>query len=457
MPLPESLLPWEPQGDDRWDRRKAAHLYRRAGFGPTIAEIDEGVDLGMEPLVSRLIGYPDGPSRLDDMLDLVRTELVDFDENLGTPQSFWLYRMIATDRPFAERLTLFWHGHFATANFKVQSPSLMYRQYETMRDRGRGRFDDLLLAIAQDPAMILWLDNNTNRRRAPNENFARELLELFTMGPGAYTEADIQAAARAFTGWHTENGQFIRRDGDHDPGDKTFLGQTGPWDGTDIIRIVAERRETARFLAGKLLRHFVMEQPPEEAIAGLAEVYLGEDHRLRAMLDVLFRSRLFYRPAAYRALVRDPVHLVVGTVRLLDANSNREMALPAMAQMGQELFNPPNVKGWEGGEAWINSVTLLARSNFVNDLLMRSPVRVPGRDHLLLQALKEKGLREPEAVVGFLADAVIQADLEPGQRTILLDYYANELRKLDDGGESWDFKLRRLAYMIMTLPAYQLS
>jgi len=459
MPLPDLLQPWAPADGEPWDSRRAAHLLRRAAFGPSLPDLDRALAAGMPATVDALLHGSGQPNRLDELLDLVRIELVRFDENLEIAQAFWLYRMIASDRPAEEKLTLFWHGHFATANYKVKSPTLMTRQMDTLRRLAFGRFDDLLLAVAQDPAMLLWLDNRDNRKAAPNENFARELLELFTLGPGAYSEADVQAAARAFTGWHLEGDQYLFRPEEHDDEPKTFLGQTGPWNGEDILRLAAAHPAAARFLATRLLRFYLMDQPPEEAIVALAQVYTESDHRLDAMLDALFRSRLFYRPDAYRALVRSPVELVVGTIHLLDANTNRDLTLPALPKLGQELFNPPDVRGWEGGETWLNAVTLLERANFLNDLLMRAPVRVSGRDHFLLQRLKDKKLREPLDVIDFLLDAIVQGDVDPEQRRVLVFYYANELAKLanPDNREAWDFKLRRVAYMIMTLPAYQLS
>jgi hypothetical protein len=459
MPPADLLQPWVPSAAEPWDVRRAAHLYRRATFGHSLPELDQALTAGMPATVDTLLRGSGQPNRLDELLELVRTELVRFDENLEIAQAFWLYRMIASDRPAEEKLTLFWHGHFATANYKVKSPTLMTRQMDTLRRLAFGRFDDLLLALARDPAMLLWLDNRYNRKAAPNENFARELLELFTLGPGAYTEADVQAAARAFTGWHLDGDQFLFRPEEHDDGPKTFLGQTGNWNGEDILRQLAAHPATARHLATRLLRFYLMDPPAEDAVAALAQVYLEQDHRLDAMLDRLFRSRLFYHPDAYRALVRSPVELVVGTIRLLDANTNRDLALPALARLGQELFNPPDVRGWEGGETWLNAVTLLERANFLNDLLMRAPVRVAGRDHLLLQRLKDKKLREPLDVIDHLTEAIVQGDVDPEQRRLLVFYYANELAKLanPDNQEAWDFKLRRVAYMIMTLPAYQLS
>ena len=457
--LHAALHPWSPSEGDAWDLRKAAHLYRRAGFGGSLPELNRALEQGHAATLDWIVAPPDGSQPLDDLLKLVRTELVQFDDDLIEPQSFWFYRMIASDRPLEEKMALFWHDHFATANYKVNSPTLMYRQYETMRKAGLDRFEDLLLAMARDPAMIIWLDNNSNRKGQPNENFAREILELFTLGEGQYTEQDIKEAARAFTGWHLAGGSFRFNAGQHDGGEKTFLGETGTLGGEDVIRLLAASPKTARFLAAKLLRFFAMPEPPDALTESLAQVYLANDGRMSAVMGVLLRSRLFFGPDTYRSLIRSPVELVVSTVRLLDANSNRTMTFPALAKMGQELFNPPNVAGWPGGEAWLNDVTMLERMNFLNDMLMRSPVKVDGRDHLVLQALKDAGLSTPEETVGFLIRWVIQDDLSPAQRETLVTYFASELKKVDAPGnqESVDFKYRRVAYMLMTLPAYQLA
>ena len=457
--LPAELAPYAPTAAAPWDLRRAAHLYRRAGFGPTLPELDAAVAAGCPAAVDALLDYAGRPNRVDDLLQLVQRELVDFGEDLGTPQAFWLYRMIVGDHPFEEKLALYWHNHFATANYKVKSPAAMYRHYEMLRRHQLGRFDDLLLAVARDPAMLIWLDNDSNRRGQPNENFARELLELFTLGVGHYTEADIKEAARAFTGWRLGGDGFYFDQGQHDGGTKTFLGETGKLGGEDIIRLVAAQPQTGRYLARRLLRAFVMDDPPAAAVDGLAVVYQANDHRLDALYRVLFRSQLFFGPAAYRALVRSPIEVVVGTIRILDAGSNRRISAPALARMGQELLNPPSVKGWDGGDAWINSVTVLERMNFVNELMIRAPVRVDGRDHLLLQTLKERNLREPAAVVDFLVRYLAQDDCSAAQRRVLVDYFAAEVAKLQQPGqtESWDYKLRRLAYLVMCLPACQLS
>jgi len=414
--LPASLTPYEPSGRDPWNLRKACHLYRRAGFGATVAEMDQAEAAGFDATVNRLIRVDTSASELDRFLSTVRTELFDFGDEVETAQAFWLYRCVATERPYAEKMALFWHGHFATANYKVNSPELMYQQYRTLSDHGRGRFEDLLLQVARNPAMLIWLDGNVNRKGSPNENFARELLELFSMGPGPYTETDIQEGARASTGWQTKGGTFAFNIGQHDSGEKVFLGERGAFGGEDIIRIVAASRHTALFLSRKLLNFFVMPDPPDAVVNGLADVYLANEGSIQVMCEVIFRSRLFYSDAAHRALIKSPTELVVGALRILDANTNRKLVLGAMTNMGQELFNPPNVKGWDGDATWLNTVTTLERVNFLNQLMLRTPVKVEGRDHLLLQALKDRGLRGPSEVVEYFVNYLLQGDVTAEQR-----------------------------------------
>lgn len=456
--LPPLLEPFRATSADRWDQRKVCHLYRRAGFGPTLAEMEQGLALGKDGTVDRLLHRADS-GELDRFLSIVQTELVDFGDDIARAQAFWLYRMVATQDPFPEKMALFWHGHFATANYKVRNPALMYGQYETLREHGRGDFETLLREVARDPAMLIWLDGGTSRRQSPNENFARELLELFTMGPGAYSEDDVRNAARAFTGWRVQGGRAVFSERQCDAGDKTFLGAEGPLGADEIIRIVSYRAETARFLARALLAFFVADDVPADVVEGLTQVYLQNRGNVLAVMDVIFRSRLFYSREVYRGLVKSPVELVVGTVRVLDANTNRDKALPALANMGQELFNPPSVKGWEGGEKWLNTVTSLERANFVSDMMLRTPVKVAGRDHVLLQSLKDHKLRAPAEVVDHLVRCLVQGDVSPRQRRTFEEYYASQLAEVDAGktDEAWDFKLRRLSALIMTLPAYQLS
>ncbi len=285
----------------------------------------------------------------------------------------WWYReMAATPSPLAERMTLFWHNHFTSAFRKVQAPVLLYRQNVTLRRFALGNFAQLVYAMAADPAMIVYLDSLQNRRGYPNENFARELLELFTLGEGhGYTETDIKEAARAFTGWslERETASFRFRPFLHDDGEKTFMGRTGRFNGTDIVDIVLKQPRVAEYITEKAWREFISEQPEPEAVKRIADRFRASGYEIKVLLGELLTSPQFWAPENRGRLVRSPVEFIVGSLRQfnLPMPDSRALALLGRA-LGQEPFNPPNVKGWPGGDAWINANTLLIRQQLLRRL-----------------------------------------------------------------------------------------
>jgi uncharacterized protein (DUF1800 family) len=283
--------------------------------------------------------------------------------------------MITTVRPLQEKMTLFWHGHFATAIAKVAQPKLMYVQNETMRSNALGVFDDLLTAMYKDPAMLIWLDGQRNIKGAPNENWGREVMELFTLGRGNYTEDDVHACARAFTGWRiSSDGEAVFVPKLFDSGSKTLLGQTGNWTSDDAVRILCASPATGRFLATKLWNFFATDSPPASAIDSLARVYAESGHSIRAMMTTLLTMPEFYSPSARYAHVKSPVEFVVMAVRQLGLTTVDTSTFPRnLALLGQELFNPPNVGGWPGGMNWISAGSMLARFNFASHLTGDAP------------------------------------------------------------------------------------
>lgn len=284
-------------------------------------------------------------------------------------KGWWYEEMLTTDSPFTERLTLFWHNHFTSAFKKVKSPTLLYRQNVLLRRHAAGNFRELLHAVARDPAMVLYLDNQTNRKEKPNENFARELLELFTLGEGHYTERDIKEAARAFTGWTIDrrSGAFRFNPRQHDDGVKTFLGKSGHFNGNDILDILLEQPRTAEHITEKLWREFVSDTPDPDEVRRLAQVFRANDYELRPLLAGLLTTAAFRDPANRGTLVKSPTELIVGTLRFFPLSQPEPTLLArAGAALGQDLFDPPNVKGWPGGQAWITSNTLLARQKFLD-------------------------------------------------------------------------------------------
>jgi uncharacterized protein (DUF1800 family) len=285
--------------------------------------------------------------------------------------------MLRTNRPLVEKMALFWHGHFATSLQKVQ-PVQMAQQIELFRTFGLGRFPALLSAVTRDPAMLVWLDNRANAKAHPNENYAREVMELFALGLGNYTEDDVKEAARAFTGWTLDkNQQAAFVPARHDDGPKTVLGKTGAFGADDVIAIIVAQPVHQRFIARKLLEFFVYSDPEPELIEAAASVYALSGFDVARTVGTILRSDVFYSGRAYRAIPKSPVELAIGTLRYIGAADVPPNAVYQLARMGQEPLNPPSVKGWDGGPAWINTSTVLARFNFVNALIAQT---APGKN-----------------------------------------------------------------------------
>ena len=366
---------------------RVAHLLRRAGFGATRAEIDRAAAQGYEATVEELL-HPELQPDLE-IEDLIRRYHTDQNSLmlLESSQGYWLYRIINSRRPLEEKMALFWHGLFATAYGKLNHAKAVVNQTHTFRRNGLGKFADILMDLSRDPAMIFWLDNKDNHKDAPNENYGRELLELFSMGIGNYTEDDVKAAARSFTGWTIDNTeymsirasrdsfwpygridwQFRYRDDDHDDSEKTFLGHTGTFNGQDVIDIIIRQPATAHYVAGKLYNFFVSDRPNEEAIGILADEFTRTEGDIRAVMRCLFRADFFSNESARLARVKSPAELVGGTARLAGSHRTPEWTIVNLAMdvnfMGQEILNPPTVEGWHTGMEWIDTGNLVERIN----------------------------------------------------------------------------------------------
>ncbi|RQQ59469.1 DUF1800 domain-containing protein [Burkholderia stagnalis] len=283
----------------------------------------------------------------------------------------WINEMVATPSPLTERMTLFWHGHFTSGQDKVPFPQTMAAQNALLRREALGNFGTLLHAVAKDPAMLQYLDGASNRKGRPNENFAREVMELFTLGEGHYTQRDVTEAARAMTGWTIDPDtlRFVARPEWHDAGDKTILGETGAFDGDGFLDILLKQPQAARFIAATLWREFVSDTPDAGELETVAERFRASGYEIRAALGALWSTDAFWDPRNRGVLVKSPAEFVVGTVRLFDVGyGDPQMLANTVRTLGQNLFYPPNVKGWPGGAAWINSTTLLARKQFVEQL-----------------------------------------------------------------------------------------
>ncbi|MFC5446760.1 DUF1800 domain-containing protein [Paenibacillus aestuarii] len=347
-----------------WTEKEINHLLGRTAFGATDADIEASLSLGKEAAVRRLVdGLPlQAPSRT-----IAPIEQVQLDGKALVPgklqdeQAYWLYRILQSDTPLIEKMALFWHGHFATSYAKVQKVSLMVRQIEQFRRLGLGSFGDLLLAVGTDPAMMIWLDTERNVKGSPNENYAREVMELFTLGRGHYTETDVKEAARSLTGWDYEEDkdQAVFRPERHDNTLKTVLGSQGNWDERDVSDIILKQPALYDYLSLKLLQAFACENPSPSWRTRIA-ARLHQSLQIKDALYEIFISDEFYEETCLRALVKSPVEYVAALARTLLIPLTRQMA-DALPGMGQELFAPPDVAGWRGGRDWLATDYLLAR------------------------------------------------------------------------------------------------
>jgi uncharacterized protein (DUF1800 family) len=409
------------------DLELMAHLYRRAGFGARREELEAALAKGYEATVEELL-HPEEQPELDH--DLIYRYWVDMKEarQIDPAQAYWVYRMINTKKPLEEKMALFWHHLFATGFAKVNHPGNMLKQVAMFRKHGLGDFRTLLIELSKDPAMIFWLDNQTNTNDVHNENYGRELLELFSLGIGNYTEDDVKNCARAFTGWTLKNPipgaqpfgrhnwEFEFRPDQHDWGEKTFLGETGNFDGADIVDIIVRQPAAAQFVAKRLHNYFVSDTPDQEAIDILADAYVGSQYDIRAVMRTLFMSDFFRSPNAYYARVKSPAEHVVGVIRLVDDFTYprwgiRELALECR-YMGQDLMNPPSVEGWHTGKEWIDTGILVERVNFAAEQV--GDVDRPGVRELIGR-LRDQGELSPEAFVDNCLDLI--GPLEVSDRT----------------------------------------
>jgi uncharacterized protein (DUF1800 family) len=464
-----------------WDRRTAAHLLRRAGFGGSPGDITRLAAVSMNAAVDGFVRFPevaglgDRPVDMPDPQDYLSVEReialatkngdadnakqlrMDLAKSVQRSnlvmQQWWLQRMLASPAPLQEKMTLFWHGHFTSElGVKGTSPDEALAQNNLFRQYALGNIHDLTQAVSTDPAMLRYLDNARNDRAHPNENYARELMELFTLGIGNYTEQDIRESARAFTGWTVRANAFYDNPRQHDDGSKTFLGRTGDFDGRDIVDIIFAQPAAPRWFASKLLNFFVYNQPEPALVDGVATLLRRHSFDLQPVMSTLLRSNVFYSPRAYRALVKSPVEFVVGTYRLFGVPSVDDSALAALRRMGQILFHPPSVKGWDDGIAWLNSGTLITRENFASALMV-SPMTQEG------SWLTASGPRSAREAAQAVVDGVLQGDLAPaGVERIVA--YLNGAGTSANGtfsGENFEERIRGAAYLAMATPAYQLN
>lgn len=437
--------PYSAHPHGQWTRAEATHLLWRTQFGATHAEIETAVADGLEATLERLLTPQPESAAFDDEAGLMRQ--VAFDSgNIADLKAWWLYRMLRSANPLVEKMSLFWHNHFATSYRKIRSVLHMAAQNDLIRSQALGSFGELLHGMTRDVAMLIWLDGNANRKRHANENFAREVMELFSLGVGNYTEEDIQQAARAFTGWHVRNEEFWFNRIQHDFGSKQVLGKQAKFDGDDIIDLCLEQDACPRFLSTKLLRSFLHAHPDTETIDALAERIRIHEFDLQATLRDLLGSELFFQPQFRQTLIKSPLEFVLGTIRTLEGRPNLVGCVKALAELGQDVFEPPTVKGWEGGRLWVNSATLLQRANVITELTLGTSL---GNLSAPEQFVEANAWHTPEDVVDGYARLLLGHSLDADTQQDLLTLLQQSPGSLED-------RLRELLQVMCTMPEYQL-
>jgi len=438
---------------ERLGTRGAAHLLRRAGFGGTADDVRRYGAMHAGEAVSTLL---DAKPRPDPPLDLVSAQAPlgrrDARDALEELQLWWLNEMLSSPAAVREKLTLYFHGHF-TSRATPRFPRITYQQNALFRGYALGNLRELTRGVSKDPAMLIYLNGGANVAAHPNENYARELMELFTLGLGNFSEQDVRESARAWTGWRvdrrTASAQFDPAL--HDGGNKHFLGRTGNFNGDDVINIIFAQPQCARFFAASLLNWFVYNDPESQLVDAVAAMLRAHDFELRPVVAAILQSNVFYSARAYRALVKSPVEFVVGTYKVLGLPKIDARALPALAQMGQRLFFPPSVAGWPGGQNWLTSGTMIARQNFLT--------RVLGAQ-TLSESLWLHGLpMTPQDVSKRLAQTILQDDAAPASLFEFQGYLggAGSAALATLSVENYDQRLRGAAYLAMATPAYQLN
>ena len=468
------------------DTALMAHLLRRAGFGASRNELEEYIAMGYDGAVEALLN-PSDPGNMPD--DLIRRYHVEQSElrDLAGSAAYWMYRMISTSCPMEEKIALFWHGLFATGYAKLNQARSLLNQVDMFRRSGLGSFEDLLVELSKDPAMIVWLDNNENHGSAINENYGRELLELFSMGIGNYTEDDIKECSRAFTGWTLGNAEYMAvraakdsiwpygriawhfdyRDEDHDAGEKTFLGETGKFNGEDIIAIIAKQESTARFVATRLFQFFAADEITEDGEKAIQEMiasYFSSGYQIRAMLRTLFHTDYFKSDEARFARVKGPVEMVVGAIRMSGNYQNPALGIEkvsdTMLYMGQGLLQPPTVEGWHEGSEWIDSGALVERVNFAAREL--SDVTSPGVRSIIdrLQAGADHGVLEPSDLADRCLDLLGPIEVSDETHSVLVQY-ANRHGSLDlnahKPGDEAEQRVGNMLRLVAATREYQLA
>jgi uncharacterized protein (DUF1800 family) len=455
---PDPFSPFTPDKMQPWDMRRVGHLLRRAAFGPTF---DRANDLLRRSPADAVHSVMDLGSKQDSM-DSLSDQLVGFfnPNRTESQQEWWLFRMLNTASPLREKMALFWHNLFATSEVKVQNPAMMARQIALFRKYALGNFRELLKEVTRDPAMLIWLDGNTNHKGAANENYGREVMELFTLGVGTYTEKDVKELARAFTGW--------RVDGDHatfdkyrfDDGEKTIFGQTGRFDGDAAIDLILTQPAASKHLSRRLLRAFVHPDPTDQMVSHYAQRLVQEKWEVEPVMREMFSSQLFFSDWAYRSIIKSPVELTLGGAAAVGGKVSTTFLRDQTGKMGQSLLMPPNVKGWDGEEAWINANTVLLRFNFGLSLSVQRGDDFARRADLD-GWLHQHHLKTADDILDHYLRLLLDGNVTVAARKELLDFLNhgsnNQPKPFVLTTDTMNSKVRGLQHLIMAMPEFQLA
>jgi uncharacterized protein (DUF1800 family) len=420
--------PWtryEPTPEAPWNLRRVVHLHRRAGFAASWSEIERDLAEGPDASITRLLngkarppGAPD-PEEFERIANVLGDAAV-ASSDIGRLRAWWFYRMLFSPDPLGERLTLMWHNHFATSNVKVNDPAAMKRQNDSFRRLARAPFSKILESAVREPALLIWLDAPANRKGHPNENLGRELLELFSLGIGHYSENDVKETARALTGWTVVDDAFREAPARHDSEAKTILGKTGKWQGADVVRILLEHPATANRLASRICELLMGEGAATKPDLGELADGLRSNHLDTGWaISTVIRSRAFFAQPNLGTWVQGPVEFIVGAIRsleLLDPPPSTLVLADWSARLGQDLFNPPNVGGWPGGRNWLSARSLIGRANFAAALVEgRGVGRDAAFDPIALATRFGKG-RDRAQTIGFFVQLLFGG--EPDARWV---------------------------------------
>jgi uncharacterized protein (DUF1800 family) len=452
---------YRPSAETPWDLKRVGHLFRRTTFGANYAQVQQAIKDGPEKTISHILEGASGQDAFDAETRKLADSLTSANNGLQL-RDWWLYRMLYSPHPLREKMTLFWHNHFATSNGKVQNAEYMFGQHLLMRKYALGSFSSMLREMSLDPAMLVWLDARDSKKGKPNENYARELMELFSLGIGNYTEQDIREAARAFTGWTLQGTEVVFTKNQHDDGEKSVLGQKGNWKPDDVVRICLEQQSSPHFIVRKLFRFLVSEtiEPKRELLEPLASSFKTSGFDVAALVKTIVQSNLFFSPLVYRTRIKSPVDFTLGIIRGLEGRTGTTALAVVLEELGQNLFYPPTVKGWDGGTSWLNSQTLLFRQNLALALTSTEDARFGRRCDPALLARKY-GKKTDEELVAFFVELFLQGDVSDTAKEKLLRYQRNAHKMkvpvywtAEDASEN---RVRALCHLVLTQPEFQLD